>query len=143
MVLFFLAKLVGEELAALVAQDKDYLEADLIMPVPLHRTRLRERGFNQSLLLSQAISGLINIPVHQKVLKRIKYTKPQSKLNAAERQQNVKDAFRVIEPGAVKGKTVIIVDDVLTTGSTIRACAESLVNAQVTKVLALTAAAIL
>ncbi len=135
------AKFVGEELADLMAQDQDYVEADLIIPVPLHKTRLRERGFNQSLLLSQAILKKTNIPVHQKVLQRIKYTKPQSKLDARERQQNVKDAFRVIDPSAVKGKTVILVDDVLTTGSTIRACAESLKSAEVAKVLALTAAA--
>jgi len=138
-----LTKFVGRELANLVTRDKDYLEADLIIPVPLHKTKLRERGFNQSLLLSQAIFKLSNIPVNQKVLKRIRYTQPQSKLNTVERQQNVNDAFRVIESSDVKGKTVILVDDVLTTGSTMRACAESLESAGVTKILALTAAATL
>ena len=73
----------------------------------------------------------------------IRYTKPQSKLNAFERQQNVKDAFRVIDPSALKGKTVVLVDDVLTTGSTMRACAKSLDSAGVAKILALTAAATL
>lgn len=139
----FFARFVGEELADLIAHDEDYLAADLIIPVPLHRTRLRERGFNQSLLLSQAVFRITNIPVQPEILKRIKYTKPQSKLNAGERQQNVKDAFRVIDRSAVKGKTVILVDDVLTTGSTIRACADSLRSAEVTKVLVLTAAATL
>jgi len=138
-----LTKFVGRELADLMTRDKDYLEADLIIPVPLHKTKLRERGFNQSLLLSQAIFKLSNTPVNQKVLKRIRYTQPQSKLNAFERQQNVKDAFRVIDPSAVKEKTVILVDDVLTTGSTMRACAESLESAGVAKILALTAAATL
>ncbi|MCH7755928.1 ComF family protein [candidate division KSB1 bacterium] len=137
------AKFVGREMADLMTHDKDYLETDMIIPVPLHKTKLRERGFNQSLLLSQAISKLTNIPVNQKILNRIRYTKPQSRLNAFERQQNVKDAFRVIDPSAVKGKTVVLVDDVLTTGSTMRACAESLDSAGVAKILALTAAATL
>jgi len=137
------ATLVGREVADLMTQDKDYLETDLIIPVPLHKTKLRERGFNQSLLLCQAIFKLTNIPVNQKILKRIRYTKSQSKLNSVERQQNVKDAFRVIAPSAIKGKTVILVDDVLTTGSTMRACAESLESAGVARILALTAAATL
>ena len=137
------SKFVGRELADLMIQDKDCFGVDLIIPVPLHKTRLRERGFNQSLLLSQVIFKLTNIPVKEKVLKRIRHTRPQSKLNVFERQQNVKDAFRVINSSAVKGKTVVLVDDVLTTGATMRACAESLESAGVAKVLALTAAATL
>jgi len=136
-----IAKFLGREMADLMTHHKDYLETDMIIPVPLHKTKLRERGFNQSLLLSQAISKLTNIPVNQKILKRIRYTKPQSKMNAFERQQNVKDAFRVIDPSTVKGKTVVLVDDVLTTGSTMRVCVESLDSAGVAKILALTAAA--
>jgi len=138
-----LSKFVGRELADLMTHDKDYCGVDLIIPVPLHKTRLRERGFNQSLLLSQAISTLTNIPVKEKVLKRIRFTRPQSQLNAFERQQNVKDAFRVIDSSAIKGKTVVLVDDVLTTGSTMLACAESLESAGVAKIFALTAAATL
>ena len=138
-----LAKIVGRELADLMTHDKDCFGVDLIVPVPLHKTRLRERGFNQSLLLSQAISKLTNIPVTEKVLKRIRFTRPQSKLNAFERQQNVKDAFRVINSSIIKGQTVVLVDDVLTTGATMRACAESLESAGVAKILALTAAATL
>ncbi len=137
------AKFIGVELADLISQYEEYLTADLIIPVPLHKIKLLERVFNKSLLLSQAISKKIDIPVKQKVLKRIRNTRPQSKLNAVERQQNVKDAFRVIDPAAVKGKTVVLVDDVLTTGSTMRACAESLDSAGVAKTLALTAAATL
>jgi len=71
------AKFVGREMADLMTHDKDDLETDMIIPVPLHKTKLRERGFNQSLLLSQAISKLTNIPVNQKILNRIPAAKCQ------------------------------------------------------------------
>lgn len=138
-----LAKPIGEELAKTVSAESEFMAADWVIPVPLHRTKLRERGFNQSLLLSEQISERTGIPVNEKALRRIRYTKPQSKLTAIERDWNVRGAFKVKNSDELAGKKVILVDDVLTTGSTMKACAEALKSAGVRKVLALTAAATL
>ncbi|MBN1780806.1 ComF family protein [bacterium] len=101
--------------------------ADLIIPVPLHRRRQRERGFNQSLLIAERLGGDMGIPVmgSRTPLRRIRYTETQTSLNAAERQFNVRDAFRVVQPDAVSGKHILIVDDVITSGATINACARA------------------
>lgn len=135
-----LARLMGVEMANLVLENEEYSGADLIIPVPLHKTKLRERGFNQSIILSQIISLRTKIPYVTKILKRIRYTKPQSKLSAVEREKNVQGAFKVFKSQSLKGKVVILIDDVLTTGSTLRACADTLKDAGVTKILVLTAA---
>lgn len=135
-----LAQSMGEEMAKVVMASKEYSNADLIIPVPLHKTRLRERGFNQSFLLAQKITSVTKISVEPGILKRVRYTKSQSKLSATERVLNVQGAFKVTQSQPVKGKVVILVDDVLTTGSTLNACADALIDSGVAKVLILTAA---
>ena len=96
---------------------------DVVVPVPLHPGRLRSRGFNQSLLLARRVSGLIGVRLDYLSLKRTRPTRPQVNLNSRERRENVKGAFEVKKPDAFKGKKVLLVDDVLTTGSTVRECA--------------------
>ncbi len=96
--------------------------ADAILPVPLHVKRLKERGFNQALLLAQTLPGLIL----RDTLRRIRYTQPQTGLPPKARQENVHRAFAVSRPRDVQGKTVLLVDDVYTTGATVRECARSL-----------------
>jgi ComF family protein len=135
-----LAQSMGEEMAKIVAASQEYSSADAIVPVPLHKTRLRERGFNQSVLLAQKITSVSKISVEAEILKRVRYTRSQSKLSATERELNVQGAFKVVQPRPVRGKVVILVDDVFTTGSTLKACAEALIDSGVAKVLALTAA---
>lgn len=135
-----LAVLMGDEMARLVSENREYQSADSIIPVPLHKTRLRERGFNQSLLLSNRIATISKIPVKSDILERVRYTRPQSKLSATDREKNVLGAFAVTKPDTLKEKTVILVDDVLTTGSTLGACASPLRRAGASKILALTAA---
>ncbi|MFQ5676875.1 MAG: ComF family protein [bacterium] len=138
-----LGKRLGEELATVALADSRYARADLIVPVPLHRTKRRERGFNQSAVLSESVSRALNIPVVTTALKRIRYTRPQSKLTAVEREKNVRGAFQAGSSNELKKKTVILIDDVLTTGSTVRACSEVLKKAGVANVYALTVAATL
>ena len=135
-----LSKRFGCEMAVLLLRTPAYAEADLLMPVPLHRTRFRERGFNQSLLLCQAISSHTGMPVESQVLRRTKHTGPQAKLSATERERNVATAFQVVDAGALKCKSIIVVDDVLTTGATLRACAAALRRAGATRIFGLTAA---
>jgi ComF family protein len=100
-------------------------EADVVMPVPLHRWRLLRRGYNQSALLAQRLGK----PVQLDNLQRIKSTPPQGHLKRNERAANVKGAFRVKNHPAILGKTILLVDDVFTTGATLNACARALLDA--------------
>ena len=118
-----------------------YQSADLILAVPLHPARKRERGYNQAQLLAQALGKLLNKPCPENIIARARHTQTQTKLNKQQRLENVKDIFFVKKSELVKGKSVILIDDVLTTGATIGSCAGKLLEAGASKVLALTAAA--
>jgi len=111
--------------------------ADLLAPVPLHPRRLKSRGFNQSLLLAQ---GFSEVPVVREAVVRTRHTLPQVGLKARERRDNVKGAFAVPEPARVKGKNVLLVDDLFTTGATVRECARVLLKAGARRVEVLTVA---
>jgi ComF family protein len=111
--------------------------ADLLAPVPLHPKRIKHRGFNQSLLLAQAFPGA---PVAREALVRTKHTAPQVGLNPKEREKNVKGAFAVPDPAQVKGKSVLLIDDLYTTGSTVKECARVLRRAGASRVEVLTVA---
>jgi ComF family protein len=115
------------------------LAADLIVPVPLHASRLRERGFNQSELLVKHLNRTTGIPIEPKVLRRIRHTQQQAHLSAAERKANVRDAF-IADASLANGKHILLVDDVLTTGATLAECATALRSAGAQNVLALTLA---
>lgn len=106
-------------------------DADAIIPVPLHWRRLWARRFNQSMLLSQQISGETGVPVADAALRRIKATAQQVGLSQSERAQNVQGAFRVPpdRKAEVAGRRVVLVDDVLTSGATSDACARALLRA--------------
>ncbi len=99
---------------------------DLIMPVPLHRKKLSSRGFNQALLLGEILSQRFRIALDRHNLRRIRWTEPQVNLSAVDRRTNVKGAFAIHDPALVNGRRVLLVDDVLTTGSTVEECAKVL-----------------
>jgi ComF family protein len=108
------------------------IPVNLIVPVPLHPARQRERGYNQADLLARALGGMIDVPVATKGLRRVRHTQPQVNLNASQRGENVRGAFiyQVSEKGsgdvAVNGRRVLVIDDVCTTGSTLEACSLAL-----------------
>lgn len=106
-------------MTAYLREHRFLLEVDFVLPVPLHRTRLYERGFNQSFLLSQQIGDYFSLPVSEKMVSRIRNTKPQVGLARKERRRNVSGAFQVEEGTSLRGKRVLIVDDVLTTRATV------------------------
>lgn len=116
--------------------------ADALIPVPLHRRRLRQRRFNQSLLLAQAVSRASGVPVDAHVLMRVRATPTQGGLSADGRKRNVAGAFAVRDgrAGAVEGKHLVIIDDVHTTGATLEACARPLKRAGAASVCVLTLA---
>lgn len=108
-----------------------FIGADALIPVPLHWRRLWTRRFNQSAALADAISTTVSVPVLPDVLKRIKPTPQQVGLSRSEREQNVQGVFRVPpeKRGEIRGRRVVLVDDVLTSGSTVDACTRALLRA--------------
>jgi len=112
----------------------------LIVPVPLHRRRLRERGFNQSLLLARVLASDLGNQLDYLSLIRKRYTRAQTGLKREARRKNVKDAFSIIYPETVKDKKILLVDDVFTTGYTLNECARILKKSGATTVICLTLA---
>lgn len=120
---------------------KELLPVDVVIPVPLHRWRLLKRKYNQSALLAQAVGAGLGLPVELLTLQRQRATRPQVGMKREERLKNVRDAFVVT--GSVQGKTVMLIDDVLTTGATLDACSETLLDAGACAVHVLTIARVI
>lgn len=118
----------------------DMPEADAVMAVPLHVNRLRERGYNQSALMAKRIARHMNISFEADCLIKVRDTLPQVGLHFHERMKNIKGAFTVRDSRPVRGKDVILVDDVVTTGSTIRECARILKQAGAANIYAVSLA---
>ncbi len=112
----------------------------LIVPVPLHPTRLRERGYNQSLLIAQMISEEFDIPVENKSLLRIRHTPNQARLSQKERWTNIKAAFKIKPFNNFRHKNILLIDDLYTTGATASQAAKILKDAGANKVTVLTIA---
>lgn len=119
-----------------IPNPKDFL----IVPVPLHRCRLRERGFNQSLLLARVLSSDLGAPLDYLSLIRKRNTRAQTGLKKEERKKNVKDAFSITYPLIIKNKKIILVDDVFTTGYTLNECSRTLKKSGATTIICLTLA---
>ena len=132
----FLGQQIGESIKeAPLFQGIDYL-----IPVPLHPKRERKRGYNQSLLIAKGISEVTGIPIGDKYLVRGVYTETQTKKSAEERFKNVKDIFELRFADELKGKHVLLIDDVLTTGATLESCTHQLENIPGITISAATAA---
>jgi ComF family protein len=112
---------------------------DLIIPVPLHSARLRERGFNQAHFLARILSEEIDAPLSA-ALQRVRYTRTQTAFDRTERMENLRDAFRLRKKVSVRDLQVLLVDDILTTGSTLNECARVLREAGARSVHAVTVA---
>ena len=129
-----LADSLGPLMTASATKLFDNMNACLLMPVPLHPKRLRERGFNQGLLLTRNIAFQKEKEVDFLSLRRTRYTLPQTGLNSKERRKNVRGAFEVTDKKGIQGRSIVLVDDVATTGNTLNECARVLKRAGCDKV---------
>lgn len=131
-----LGRLLAEQLSRHLqhAFDEGLPRPDALLPVPLARRRLRQRGFNQAQMLADWLSAALSIPVDTKLLTRVQDTQSQQELDAASRRRNLRQAFALIDDRSLTGRHLAIIDDVLTTGATAEALARLLKRAGAARV---------
>lgn len=127
---FLLGRLLGKDLI----DSPDFDSIDLVIPVPLHKSKKNKRGYNQSEEIAKGVIDELKIPLDTKSLKRISFTKTQTRKKRFERWENVKDVFSVQDSGSLEGKHILLIDDVCTTGATLIACAEQLLTIKDVKI---------
>lgn len=125
---------IGHEMGSMMAREFSstsdfFVGIDAIVPVPLSRRRQWHRGYNQSLCIAEGISRATGLPIYNKVLRRTKFVKSQTKMKHYERRKNVENVFRLKDADAISGHHLLLVDDVVTTGATMAACAGELLKA--------------
>ena len=123
---------IGERLGKAYGRDLSATslarEFDLIVPVPLHRSRLRQRGYNQSAHFAKGLSETLQIPWDESISMRTQATASQTRKNRRERWENVRQGFAIKKAESVLGKRILLVDDVITTGATLEACGRHLLD---------------
>jgi ComF family protein len=129
-----LGKLIGRVYGEELVQSDLFNGIGLIIPIPLHISRLRKRGYNQSEQFGLGLAEVFKIPLLNNIVIRKVQTETQTKKNKLLRWRNVEDVFLVTAPHAIKDLHVLLVDDVITTGATIEACAQQLLNAGCTRI---------
>ncbi len=134
------ADFLGKKAAEFLLEFKPFSKIDIIAPVPLHSVKKRHRGFNQSEMLTRKIASELKIEHIPNLVIRNRFTQTQTKLGRTERQQNVKGAFELNSKYEIKGKTILVVDDVFTTGSTLNSISLLLKKHNVSQVFAFTLA---
>ncbi len=120
--------LLGRELGARINESPYFTAIDFIVPVPLHTSRLKQRGYNQSAMIGQGISEVTGIPLFDGAIVRTEATQTQTRKTREERWKNVSGKFAVPDVHSLENKHVLLVDDVITTGSTLEAVAETLLQ---------------
>ena len=124
---------IGHEMGRLMAADisaSGFFDGiDMVIPVPLARKRQWQRGYNQSLYIAKGISRETGLPVYDKVVCRTKFEKSQTQIGHRERRENVEDVFKLKDADSIRGRHVLLVDDIITTGATMAACARELLKA--------------
>ena len=128
------AEILGQLLLTRLKQEKEDELPDCIIPVPLHKSRLVNRGFNQSLEIARPVAKALKLTIDTKLVDRKRRTSAQTDLNASQRRKNVKNCFEIVTQKAINYDHVVIIDDVVTTGSTINELAKQLKRSGVNKV---------
>ena len=114
-------------------------DIDLLVPIPLHSAKRTKRGYNQAAYIAKGINEILSIPMRENVIVKKIYTKSQTKMSRIERIKNVFNSFELVDRQGIRGRHILIVDDVLTTGATIEACARKLMEAENIRISIVTA----
>jgi ComF family protein len=114
-----LGRILGKKLAI----STTFKDIDFIIPVPMHPTKQRWRGYNQAEMFAQGLSDAMQISVETTILRKVKMTVSQTKMNRTQRLENTQEVFELANPSLLRGKNILIVDDVMTTGATLESCA--------------------
>jgi ComF family protein len=125
-----LARYMGEKLGECAFNQSWSKKVDLIIPVPLHPSKKRKRGYNQSFLLAEGVQKVFGIKIEKHALKRIRANITQTKKNKYERWHNVEEVFNLVDSKKVRNKHVLLIDDAITTGATLEACVRALQQAK-------------
>ena len=136
-----IGSLLGDAIANQIQQSKRYTQIDYIIPVPLHHKRIAQRGYNQSELIAREVARQLNVSLETTNLYRTRNNDSQTQKSLEERIENVKDLFGLHDTTLFENKTVLLIDDVLTTGSTIIACCKALYKSKNIKIHIYTASA--
>lgn len=125
------------KLIALKVQNTEQLgNIDIVIPVPMHKSRQKQRGYNQAALIAGYAAGQLGIRFENNLLIKTMETRNQSLLSKAERLANLEGVFRVVFPGKVAGRDILLVDDIITTGNTVNQCSKALKDAGANRVIA-------
>ena len=127
---------LGKVLATEIMSSKTNWNFDLIIPIPLHQLKKAERGYNQAYYIAKGVGSKLKVRVSDRAVKRIKYTESQTTMNLNEREENISGAFKIKNQKTVRGKNILLLDDVITTGATISECGKILLEAGATKIYA-------
>lgn len=117
---------LGMMMAEQLLKSEFYLDVDVIIPVPLHKSKEKKRGYNQSLCIAEGLSAVLGLPISNDTMIRTMATESQTRKGRYSRHENMISAFKVVKPLDLAGKHILIVDDVITTGATIASCAVEL-----------------
>lgn len=121
-----IAWFMGNQMGEILERSVYFKQIDCIVPVPLYILKEKKRGYNQAAMLAGGMAEIFSLPVIKDAVKRVTQTDTQTHLNRQDRWQNVKTAFKVVKSEKLEGRHVLLVDDVITTGATLEACAASL-----------------
>ncbi|MFN6037634.1 MAG: ComF family protein [Bacteroidota bacterium] len=124
----------GEWLGKKLKEESAFMDCDFIIPVPLHKKKLRVRGYNQSLCFAEGLSISMGIPIHENGLKRVEYSSTQTKESKFSRWENVSNLFECCDKEILQNKHILLVDDVITTGATLEACCIALSKVEKIKI---------
>lgn len=123
---FYLGQLMGNTLLS----SGRFQNIDVLIPLPLYPDKERKRGYNQAAVICEGMSAAMNVPVNTTNVTRRRFTETQTRKHRTERWQNVEGSFAVTNPDALKGKNILLVDDVITTGATLEACGSTVLQCQ-------------
>lgn len=121
---------LGEIMAQSLLQSQRFNNIDYLVPLPLYPDKERKRGYNQAAIICQGMSGIMNVPVKTDLVQRQRFTETQTRKGRTERWENVDGSFVVNNTDVLKGKSILLVDDVVTTGATLEACGKVLLQTE-------------